>query len=344
MKKILMKRIFFALCLLAAGMTAARAQDTSGRALTLAEYDKSKTFTVGDLDKDTYIKIENTYILDRNDFGKPYFITGDDGLKKRIDLYKLILKEGRVELGTVVFYTTETGQRYTACLPGYKAPPKIWEKYFEDIHAIDKTEKNFVLKLSYVLSKELGFQLYRANSMAQGKDPSKERETGTYGNDICFPGNMLVTLAGGHKRSLRDIKAGDEVVTVDPATYRATTVKVKELTVHAAKNYAITELLLLSAAEKTTGAGREVRLATQLLRATPNHPMVTTLGNKKMGELSEGDEVVCLDGKTGHYLQYRVWRKTESAGGLQKVYNIVAGSGSTFVMNDVMVLQKPLKN
>src|ERR1700744_5942009 len=214
----MMKSIFFSACLLVVGMITVRAQDTAAnRALTMAEYDKAKTFSVGDLDKDTYVKIENTYILDRGGFGKPYFITGDDGMKKRIDLYKLILKDGRVELGTVIYYTTEKGKRYTACMPGYKADGKVWEKYFEDIHAIDKEEKFFVLKLSYVLSKELGFQLYRAAAAGQGKDLSKERESGTYGNDICFPGDMQVTMADGTARDLSQVKAGDEIVTVDPA-------------------------------------------------------------------------------------------------------------------------------
>jgi len=338
-----MKSILFSVCLLVTGVIAVRAQDTTGnRALTLAEYDKAKSFSVGDLDKDTYVKFENTYILDRNGFGKPYFITGDDGMKKRIDLYKLILKEGRVELGTVIYYTTEKGRRYVACMPGYKAEGKIWEKYFEDIHAIDKEEKFYVLKLSYVLSKELGFQLYRATSGASGKEIN--REAGTYGNDICFPGNMLVAMADGGKKMLSEIKAGDEVITVDPVTRQANAVKVQELTVHEAKNYAITELFLLSSTEKMTGSGKEISLLSKWLRATPNHPMVTARGDKKMGEVSEGDEVMCLDERTGKVLPYTVWYKTESADGRQKVYNIVAGSGSTFVMNDVMVLQKPLKN
>src|ERR1700750_885813 len=117
-----MRSFLFLACLLVAGVTVSRAQDTaSNRALTMAEYDKAKTFSIGDLDKDTYVKFENAYILDRGGFGKPYFITGDDGKKKRIDLYKLILKEGRQELGTVIYYTTEKGKRYVAVLPGYKA-------------------------------------------------------------------------------------------------------------------------------------------------------------------------------------------------------------------------------
>ncbi|MBS1604844.1 MAG: hypothetical protein JST42_19420 [Bacteroidetes bacterium] len=333
-----MRRSLFSLWLLVAGLLSARAQDTTSRALTMAEYDKARTFSITDLDKDTYVKFENTYILDKGGFGKPYFITGDDGMKKRVDLYKLILKEGRVDLGTVIYYTTETGKRYTAVMPGYKSDGKVWEKYFEDIHAIDREEKFYVLKLSYVLSKELGYQFYR--SAAAGTGAAVSREAGTYGNDICFPGDMLVTMADGGSKPVSAVKAGDMVVAVDPSTHRTMTVKVQELTVHAAKNYAITNLLLLSA----TGGDRDIRLVSKVLQATPNHPMVTAAGERKVGELREGDKLICRDEGTGVYREFTVWEKTEAAGGVQPVYNIVAGGGSTFIMNGVMVLQKPMKN
>jgi len=322
-----MKNILLTAGLFMAGLITVRAQDSaSGRALTMAEYEKAPSFHVKDLDKDTYVKFENAYILDKSGFGKPYFITGDDGKRKRMDLYRLILKEGRVELGTMIFYTNEKGQRWAACMPGYKADAKVWEKYFEDIHAIEKDETNFVLKLSYVLSKELGYQLYRNASGAGNKDVS--REAGTYGNDICFPGEMEVSMAGGGSKPLSEVKAGDAVVTMDPATGREKTVLVKELTVHEAKNYAITRLVLVAA--KVRG-DREVVLSSRVLEATPNHPMV---GGKKAGELKVGDEVLCDGGV------FTVWDKTEGAGGTQKVYNIVADGGSTLIMNGVMVRQK----
>ena len=337
-----MKKIILSVCLLAAGVFAVRAQDSAAsRALTMTEYEKAKTFSVSDPDKDTYVKFDNAYILDHSGFGKPYFITGDDGKKKRIDLYKLILKDGRVELGTIIYYTTENGKRYTACLPGYKADGKVWEKYFEDIHAIDKQEQFYVLKLSYVLSKELGFQQYRNATGALGKEVS--REAGTYGNDICFPGDMEVAMAGGARKPLCEVKAGDEVVTVDPLTHREKAVVVKALTVHAVKNYAITRLVLVAATE--TGE-REIALSSRVLEATPNHPMTTVstasgrMNSTTAGEVSEGDRVLCLDAKTGHYSEYVVWNKTEAAGGMQHVYNIVADEGSTLIMNGVMVRQK----
>ncbi len=305
------------------------------RPLTMAEYDKAKTFTVADPDKDSYVKFENTYILDRYEGRKPYFVTGSDGLKKRMDLYKLIAKEGMQEIGLMVFYTNEKGKVYKAVVPDFTADGKVWEKYFQDIDDINKEEKNYILKLSYVLSKELAFQQYKV--LNGGKDMKEEA---TYGNDICFPGEEEVTMANGSTRRMKDIKSGDEIVTVDPATHKPAAVKVKELTVHAAKNYALTQLVLVSAKTHNTIAGHEVKLVSKVLQATPNHPMMTRQGNLKIGEVAEGQEVLCLNDKTGKYEPYTVLQKTEKAGGTQQVYNIVADGGSTLLVNGVMVMQK----
>src|SRR5882757_173352 len=102
------------------------------RPLTLDEYNKALAYTIADLDKDTYVKFDNAYVLDRYESRKPYFITGGDGLKKRVDLYKLIAKEGMQEIGLMVFYTSETGKKYQALVPDFTANAKVWAKYFQD--------------------------------------------------------------------------------------------------------------------------------------------------------------------------------------------------------------------
>ena len=313
-----------------------RAQTVNPRPLTMDEYNKAQTFTIADLDKDTYVKFENTYVLDRYENRKPYFITGADGLKKRVDLYKLIAKEGLQEIGLMVFYTNEKGKLYKALVPDFTADGKVWEKYFQDIDNINKEEKNFILKLSYILSKEVSFQQYKV--LNGGKD--LKEEAATYGNDICFPGDELVTMANGEKKMLKTIKSGDEVITIDPATKKSSAVKVKELTIHDAKNYALTQLVLVSAIVKNTNSGQLVNLNTKVLQATPNHPMLTKQGNLKMGQIAEGQEVLCLNEQTGKYEIFTVLQKTEHGGGVQKVYNIVADGGSTLLMNGVVVMQK----
>ena len=314
----------------------AQQKPVNPRPLTMEEYEKAKSYSVADLDKDSYVKFDQVYILDRYESRKPYFITGDDGLKKRIDLYKLIAKDGMQEIGLMVFYTNESGKIYKALVPDFTADGKVWEKYFSDIDHINKEEKNFILKLSYILSKELAYQQYKV--LNAGKNLSEE--AGTYGSDICFPGDEEVSMADGHKKSLKDVKAGDEVITVDPGTKQHSVVKVKALTTHEAKNYALTCLTLLSGNNRQTAAGQEIRLSVKLLKATPNHPMSTAQGKIRIGDVQEGQEILCLDERTGKYEAFLVWQKEEHAGGTQKVYNIVADGGSTLIMNGVMVMQK----
>ena len=324
--------------LLAATIIAGNAQDATAvkpRPLTMPEYEKAKTYAVKDLDKDTYVKFDGSYILDRYESRKPYFITGDDGLKKRIDLYKFIAKDGMQELGTAIFYTNEKGKLYTAVMPNATADAKVWDKYFTDIDNINKEEKNFVLKLSYVLSKEMSFQLYKAMNGGQAK-----ADDGTYGTDICFPGNQEVTMADGTKKMLQEIKPGDKVVSVDPVTKQLAVAQVKELVQHPAKNYAITSLLVVAAKETQTNAGVEVSLTNKVLAATPNHPMNTGTTKKRIGDIQIGETLTCLNELTNSYETYTVFNKKEAAGGNQKVYNMVLNNGGAFTINDVMVLQK----
>jgi hypothetical protein len=306
------------------------------RPITMEEYVKAKTFTVKDLDNDTYVKFNNAYVLDRYEMRKPYVITGDDGQKKRIDLYRLVAKDSMLDIATVIFYTNENGKLYTAVMPLFNSNADIWNQYFEDIHAIDKVEKNYVLKLSYILSKEFSYQLYK--SMNAGKNVKEE--AGTYGTDICFPGDQLVLLANGAQKALRDIRPGDEIISPDAATHHTSTIRVKELVKHTAENYAITRLLVVHAAEQEAAGVHQVRLSGKVLQATPNHPVLTVGGKKQMGSVATGDQLLCMDEHTKTLVTYTVVNKTEAAGGRQPVYNIVAEGGNAFMMNNIMVLQK----
>lgn len=332
-----MRKLLFTISIaLITAATFAQEKAVNPRPLTLAEYTKAKTYTISNLDNDTYVKFDNAYVLDRYESRKPYFITGSDNLKKRIDLYKLVAKEGMQEIGTMVFYTSETGKKYQALVPDFTADATVWAAYFQDIDDINKVEKNFILKLSYVLSKELSFQQYKV--LNNGKD--MKEESATYGNDICFPGDELVTMGDGSKKLLKNVKSGDEVITLNPVTGKPSATKVKELTIHAAKNYALTQLVLVLAQENNTAEGTNVNLRAKVLKATPNHPMLTKQGNFKIGEIALGQQVLCLNEKTGKYEAYTVLQKNEQAGGVQNVYNIVAEKGTTILMNGVMVMQK----
>jgi hypothetical protein len=331
----MMQKILFVFVLIAyVGDSYSQTSVINPRPLTLDEYKKAKTFRIKDLDNDTYVKFENKYVLDRYEMRKPYLITGDDGLKKRVDLYKLLSRDSMQEIGLVIFYTNEKGNLFAAVQPSVNSDAAVWNQYFEDIHAIDKEEKNFVLKLSYVLSKEMSFQLYK------GLNKNATATNATYGTEICFPGDQLVTMANGQQKFMKDIRQGDQVLTIDPETKLHRPVLVTQLTQHAAENYAITRLLLVAASETETAGARLVTLSSKIIEATPNHPVQTTIAKKKIGEVMEGDRITCYDEQLKNFTTYTVQHKAEIAGKSQKVYNIVAAEGETIVVNNVMVLQK----
>ena len=147
-------------------------------------------------------------------------------------------------------------------------------------------------------------------------------------------------LANGNKKLLKDIKQGDEVLTFDLAINKTIAVKVQGLTEHEAKNYAITTLLLIKTKEVFTNKGFDVTLICKELQATPNHPIQTFTTIKEAGKIAIGEQIFCIndDAKTNQL--FTVWNTTEQASGTQKVYNIVAASGTTFIMNNVVVRQK----
>ena len=327
--------LFFLLLCFSAAVQAQTGTAAAPQPLTMEEYKKAKTFSVKDLDKDTYVKFDNTYVLDRYERRPAYFVTGDDGLKKRIDLYTLLRKGDTQPLATLIYYTTESGKRYTAVQPNFAADANVWAQYFEDIHAIDKEEKNFVLKLSYVLSKELSFQLHKA--MNGGKVAAAEGNT--YGTNICFPGDQWVTLANGTRKQISAVEKGDEIITVNASNQKVTT-KVTALVTHAAHNYAVTELLLLHTTENKTANGIEVALQTKTLTATPNHPIAAAGVRKTVGNIGIGEKILCFDEATNTYTTYTVWNTTNKSGGKQKVYNVELVGENQLLINNVIVLQK----
>lgn len=333
------KSLFISLIsvLLPLGVLAQAGSDVNPRPITLEEYELAHTQTIEDLDNVTYVKFDDgQYIFDRYEMRKPIYITGDDGLRKRVDIYKFIARNGLQELGTMIFYTNEKNELFKALVPNYTASGDVWERYFEDIHSINNTEENFVLKLSYVISRELAFQMYKGMNNGQLTDT----EHATYGSDICFPGDQLVTLDSGESLPLHQIKKGDKIIAFDPASGNSSMIEVSKLVSHTPENYAISELTLLQDEKNQTEKGLFINLSFKTLKATPNHPMMTNEGKKEIGKIREGEEVLTWNPKNKSYESYTVFNTRELTDGVQPVYSIEAEKGSTLLINGVVVRQK----
>ena len=306
------------------------------RPITMEEYELAKTFEVSDLDSDTYVKVGGgDYILDRYELRRPIYITGDDGVQKRVDIYKLVEHENLVELGVLFFYTNENNEVFKSLLPNYTADGEVWEQYFEDIHAIDEQEKNYVLKLSYVLSRELSFQMFKN---MQGDEFLEE--DATYGSDICFPGDQLVELTDGRQKQMKDLIPGDQILTHDPATNSQKVTAIDELVAHEPSNYAITKLTLMHSSRSELAGGTFVELSIKELKATPNHPMTTSEGDMEIGLIKPGDEILGWNAKDNSYRSYTVLNTIEITEGIQPVYSVKALDESPIKVNGVLVRQK----
>lgn len=311
-----------------------KAQDEI-KPLGLDVYELAKTFEIADLDNDTYAKFGNEYILDRYEMKPPIYITGDDGLTKRVDLYSLMARDDLSTLGTMVFYTTEENVLYKAIVPSFVSSGEVWEQYFEDIHAINEIEANFVLKLSYVLSREYSFQMMKGINGEIDID-----EDATYGSDICFPGDQIVELADGRFKTISEIELGDTIVTVDPVTIERSTEEIIKVVEHQKENYALIELELIWLKKSEFEDFDHIQYSTKIITATPNHPIDANSEKIELGEVLVGDTIYSWNEKSKTFLEYEVINKTEFTDGHQEVFSIETNSNNSILINDVLVKQK----
>lgn len=327
---------------------------------TAAIYDLVKKAPIKDPDQDTYVKINAQLVVDREETKKPYFITGDDGLRKRIDLYRVIQRDSMKQIGVLILYSNEKGKRFLSCLPTHLSNGEVWEKYFADIHQIDREEPNFVLKLSYVLSREYATALSRA-----GKQDAVT-ESATYGNEICFSNGVAILRQNSEEDSkeegnqhllqmvsVANVLAGNRVGVWNRTLGRYQVDEVVEVKAHPAKNYAITAVWLAKEDCKELDAAIEVRLQIKKIEATPNHPIVPVEGAaERFGELgplmklavfsnqAEEQNTAQSQAQSSELESWTIVFVKHYTGPVQQVFSVQTKSHQPLLLNGVLVEQK----
>lgn len=166
------------------------------RGITVEEYAKAKTFTLKNLDEDTYVKFENNYILDRYQMKPPYIFKYSDGIERRIYLYKMLDNKTKQELAMLaIYYTPGNGKAINLCIPNAAAPKEVWVKYIDDLKEYGAKENGLLSAYSYVLSKEMSSLLNSGSGQPVNTAGSKTDY------DVCFPKDALVTLANGSEKN-----------------------------------------------------------------------------------------------------------------------------------------------
>lgn len=314
----------------------AQAQDDENmRGMTPEEYTMAVEVTVEDPDHDTYIKFaDGQYVLDRYDMKPPYFITGDSGVKKRIDLYKLMNRETMSELGLIAFFTnTESGETFNLVIPNAATKGEVWNMYFDDIHQHDREEQDVALKMSYILSKEVAYLMQKSSGVDMSAMESSDADY-----DFCFPAQARVTLQDGSQKKIADITAGEAVVTYIEGERIATTVT--SVSVHKKNNIQLSKVILLPV-ETLTAAVQDESYTTSIVEliATANHPVMTENGKKTIQALKAGDILYRHHSMTNVLEKYRVGFIVHAYESTQEVYNLTTEAGS-YLVDDIVVFGK----
>ncbi len=314
----------------------AQAQESgAARGMTPEEYKIALEATVEDLDHDTYIKFaDGKYVLDRYEMKPPYFITGDSGVKKRIDLYKLIDRASMEELGLIALFTnTASGETFNLVIPNMASSGEVWNMYFDDIHQHDREEKDVALKMSYILSKEVAYLMQKSS----GVDMSAMEQSGD-DYDFCFPSQASITMHDGSQKRISEIKVGDMVTTFDQETLINTTIA--SVSIHHKRNIQLIKVILLPVETTTASSNDESYLADIVeLLATPNHPVMTEKGKKNIGQLHIGDVLYRHHPMTDRLEKYKVGFTIPSYETTEEVYNLTTTAG-TYLAGGIMVFSK----
>lgn len=332
-----MKRSIYSLFLAIAlvfALQLAYAQDDALRGMTQEEYELAKTAQVDDLDNDTYVKIgDGDYVLDRYEMKPPYFITGDSGIKKRIDVYKLLDRESMGELGLVVYFTnTEAEETFNLVIPNMATKGDVWNMYFDDIHQHDREEGDVALKMSYVLSKEVAYLMQKSSGVDMS---AMDQDNSDY--DFCFAADARVTMADGSDKMISEVEVGDVVLTLDQGISKP--VLVEGIDIHQKAEIQLAKAVLFPVESVTASLNGTAGTAAIELTATANHPVLTTAGKKALGDLQSGDILLKYDAQSGQSVAYQVHFVSPAYDFVKKVYNLEV-EGESYLVNELLVLEK----
>ena len=333
----LMKQTFYSLIFVLALVFVSQysfAQDGALRGMTKDEYELAKTVEVEDLDNDTYVKIgEGDYVLDRYEMKPPYFITGDSGVKKRLDVYKIMDRESMSDLGLVVYFTnTEADETFNLVIPNMASKGEVWNMYFDDIHQHDREEGDVALKMSYILSKEVAYLMQKSSGVDMS---AMDQENDDY--DFCFAANALINMADGSQKLISEVEVGDVVLSLKGEAARP--VKVEGIDTHQKAEITLSKAVLFPLEEVTASLeGTGVSAATELV-ATANHPVMTTAGKKALGELQPGDVLLSYDAQSGRSVAYQLHFLAPSYDKVKQVYNLEV-EGDSYLVNSILVMEK----
>ncbi|WP_052354238.1 Hint domain-containing protein [Flectobacillus major] len=302
----------------------ANAQEAEKVGIKNTEYEVLKKVSIKNLDKDTYIK-EGAFVLDNSN--PPYVFKFSDGKERRIYLYKVLEAAGMKELGSLMVFTTpKDGKKINLIVPNPLAEKEVWGKYIDDLKDGEKAIMGFSSCVAFVLAKE-----FTGGASGSGHGDEDKYE-------YCFPASANVTMADGSAKAIDQVQVGDQVMAYNAKTKMAEKTIVDKVQVHENKQFPLVKALLVSATDDAyASTNNDFQLVE--LEATANHPVMTTAGTTKMGNLKVGEQVLMYNTDNKSFTNYKVFATKADFRKVEKVYNLLT-TKDNYLINSIVVLEK----
>jgi hypothetical protein len=294
------------------------------RGITKAEFYSVKMLTVNNLEKDTYIKTDKGFILDRYESRPAYKFNFSDGIERRIYLYKVFEADKMKEVAMLAFFVTpKDGQILKLCIPNLMAQKEVWGLYIDDLKDNDKKISGFSTCVAFVLSREFSGG-GEAGSKTSGED-----------YEYCFPADSQIKMADLSEKNIENVKIGEKIISINPQTKLTETAEITAIQVHENKDFALTGIVLFPVENEMvslTGYTESI-----FLEATPNHPVLTEAGKKIIGDLQTGDILYVFENQL--VKKYQVAALFAKSRKVKRVYNLTTDKG-TYLVNNMLIFGK----
>lgn len=297
--------IFFALC------SCAFAQDNQ-RGITLAEYTKVKTVVLKNVEKKTYIR-EQGFIFDRPEESL-FSFNLNDGIERKIYLYHIMDGISSKNIGSLAVFTMQ-GKQINLAIPNKLAPNDVWTQYLNDLKASNKAADGLAVCIAFMFSK----------GVTEITKDSTLEET----NDLCFPTETFINLADGNEKPIAEVKIGDSVTGIVPG-------KVVQVDFHEG-TFHLNRILVRPNGQAWVSTHLKDGLIA--LEATQNHPVLTLMGKRTVGQLKKGDWLFVRDAVSGRYLTAEIAKIEINARTVSQVFNLKT-EGGTYEAESIIVLDK----
>lgn len=297
--------------------------------MTKEDYAAAKKMVIKNLEKDTYVKVDDEYVLDRYEYKPAFVFNFSDSVERRLYLYLLLAGENMDTLGMVLFYQTPAdGKVINLPIPGPKADRACWDLYIDDLKYTGEDVEGFLPTVAFVVSREMSLLL---DSSGAGE----EEEEGEF--EYCFPAGMTVVLEGGQELSLGELEPGQKILGWSAEEKTTIFTEVEAIHVHKRKEIPLIEAQLVSL--ETIHLTSDAASVHSLLKGTASHPVLTHRGKVRMDELQAGEIVFQWDAQQQRLLSYEVAQLGRAKETVREVYE-VRTTAPLFFVNGVLVFVK----